>query len=214
MAFNAFKVLKSLLIKEENTTTPKQIEITPGGTSGTKTSITSNQTVDRIIILPNAAGTITLNDNVATLANKTINASQNDIQNLSNVNISTVAAIAATKIANGVVSNAEFQQLDGLTSPAVGTTQAQTLTTKTIVVANNTITTAASGNLTSTELNAALAELQSDIDSGGGNLTAHINDTIDAHDASAISNVPSGPVVIEPKLPVDVEEPAPAATMS
>jgi hypothetical protein len=42
---------------------------------------------------------------------------------------------------------------------------AQTLTTKTIVVASNTITTAASGNLVATELNAALAELQSDIDS-------------------------------------------------
>ncbi|PPC86683.1 MAG: hypothetical protein CTY37_05355 [Methylotenera sp.] len=40
----------------------------------------------------------------------------------------------------------------------------QTLINKTIVVANNTITTAASGNLTATELNAALAELQTDID--------------------------------------------------
>jgi hypothetical protein len=45
--------------------------------------------------------------------------------------------------------------------------QAQTLTNKTIVAANNTITTAASGNLTSTELNAALAELQGDIDTKG-----------------------------------------------
>lgn len=42
---------------------------------------------------------------------------------------------------------------------------AQTLTNKTIVAASNTITTAASGNLASVELNAALAELQSDIDS-------------------------------------------------
>lgn len=41
---------------------------------------------------------------------------------------------------------------------------AQTLTNKTIVAANNTITTAASGNLAATELNAALAELQSDVD--------------------------------------------------
>lgn len=43
----------------------------------------------------------------------------------------------------------------------------QTISNKTIVVANNTITTAASGNLTSTELNAALAELQGDIDALG-----------------------------------------------
>lgn len=40
----------------------------------------------------------------------------------------------------------------------------QTLTNKTLVAANNTITTAASGNLTATELNSALAELQTDID--------------------------------------------------
>ena len=40
----------------------------------------------------------------------------------------------------------------------------QTLTNKTIEVASNTVTTAASGNLTSTELNAALEELQEDID--------------------------------------------------
>ncbi len=41
---------------------------------------------------------------------------------------------------------------------------AQALTNKTIVVASNTVTTAASGNLIATELNAALAELQTDID--------------------------------------------------
>jgi hypothetical protein len=41
---------------------------------------------------------------------------------------------------------------------------AQALTNKTIVAASNTITTAASGNLAATELNAALAELQADID--------------------------------------------------
>lgn len=39
---------------------------------------------------------------------------------------------------------------------------AQTLSSKTIVAASNTITTAASGSLTSTELNAALAEIQTD----------------------------------------------------
>lgn len=46
----------------------------------------------------------------------------------------------------------------------VTNSQSQTLTNKIVVVASNTITTAASGNLAATELNAALAELQSDID--------------------------------------------------
>jgi hypothetical protein len=70
----------------------------------------------------------------------------------------------------------------------------QTLTNKTISAALNTITTAASGNLSATTLNAALAELQGDIDTRAlsSDLTAHINDASDAHDASAISSVPSG----------------------
>jgi hypothetical protein len=67
----------------------------------------------------------------------------------------------------------------------------QTFTNKTIVAANNTITTAASGNLIATSLNAALAELQGDIDTltGGGGLADHLADTIGAHAASAISYV-------------------------
>jgi len=47
----------------------------------------------------------------------------------------------------------------------VTNSQTQVLTNKTIQVSNNTVITAASGNLTSTNLNAALAELQTDIDS-------------------------------------------------
>jgi len=49
-------------------------------------------------------------------------------------------------------------------STVVQTTSTQTLTNKTIVAASNTITTVASGNLTSTNLNSALAELQTDLD--------------------------------------------------
>lgn len=70
----------------------------------------------------------------------------------------------------------------------------QTFTNKTLVVSANTVTTAASGNLVATELNAALAELQTDIDTRALNsdLQNHINATVDAHDASAISVVPAG----------------------
>jgi hypothetical protein len=62
---------------------------------------------------------------------------------------------------------------------------------------NNTITGAdiintPSGNLSSTNVQAALNELQTDIDTGSSGLAAHLSDTTDAHTASAITNTPSG----------------------
>lgn len=53
------------------------------------------------------------------------------------------------------------------------------------------------GNLAATEVQAALNELQSDIDTRALNsdLNAHLTDTTDAHDASAISNIPTGNLV-------------------
>lgn len=65
------------------------------------------------------------------------------------------AAASATKFRAGDLAS----EVD-----LVGTMSTQTLTNKTMVVSSNTITTAASGNLAATELNAALAELQGDID--------------------------------------------------
>lgn len=51
-----------------------------------------------------------------------------------------------------------------------------------------------SGNLAATDVQGALDELQTDVDTRAtdADLQAHINDTTDAHDASAISNTPSG----------------------
>jgi len=55
---------------------------------------------------------------VTTFTNKTIDedATGNSITNLANASIKAAAAIDATKIADGSVSDAEFQRLDGLTS--------------------------------------------------------------------------------------------------
>ena len=57
-------------------------------------------------------------DSVTTFTNKTIDvdATGNSITNLANANIKASAAIDASKIADGSVSSAEFQRLDGLTS--------------------------------------------------------------------------------------------------
>ncbi len=82
----------------------------------------------------------------------------------------------------------------GVSGTIVGTSDSQVLTNKTIVAANNTITTAASGNLAATSLNAALAELQTDIDTRATatSVSDHLADATDAHASSAITNTPSG----------------------
>ncbi len=59
---------------------------------------------------------------VATLTNKTIDAdgAGNSITNIEDANIKAGAAIDASKIADGSVSDAEFQRLDGLTADIQG----------------------------------------------------------------------------------------------
>ncbi len=68
----------------------------------------------------------------------------------------------------------------GTEDDIVTRTISQTLTNKTIVAANNTITTAAAGNLAATELNAALAELDSDITTVSNSVAAKWSKTGDS----------------------------------
>lgn len=108
-------------------------------------------------------------DQTQTLTNKVIDADSNTISNIDNNDIKSNAAIDATKIADGSVSNTEFQYLNGTTSAiqtqldskassasltahtgassgvhgvtgsVVGTTDSQTLTNKTIDGDDNTV---------------------------------------------------------------------------
>lgn len=59
---------------------------------------------------------VTTASHSATLTNKTIDADSNTITNIDDGNIKALAAIDATKIADGSVDNTEFQYLDGVTS--------------------------------------------------------------------------------------------------
>ncbi len=96
---------------------------------------------------------------------------------------------AASRIVAGETSltNHEADTSTHGVTEILGSSEAQAVTNKTVVVANNTITTAASGNLISTELNAALAELQTDIDTRAtdSDLTTHENDTANPHSVTA-----------------------------
>jgi hypothetical protein len=136
----------------------------------------------------------------ATLTNKSIDADTNTITNIENADIKAAAAIDASKIADGSVSSTEFQYLSTVTSNI----QTQLNTGATAIsdhIADATdahdasaISSIASGNLAATDVQAALNELQSDVDTRAlaTDLSNHISDATDAHDASAISNVATG----------------------
>ena len=91
--------------------------LTGGGTSGDVTlNVVGGTGIDA------NANDIAIDSTVATLTdtqiltNKSIDSDNNTITNIVNADIKAAAAIDATKIANGNVSNTEFQYLDGVTS--------------------------------------------------------------------------------------------------
>jgi hypothetical protein len=159
--------------------------------------------------LGGSARELLTNSQSATLTNKTFDAdgTGNSITNIENADIKAAAAIDASKIADGSVSNAEFQYINSLTSNAqtqINTVSSAAGTAQTDI--NNHIADAVdahdasaisnipSGNLAATEVQAALNELQTDVDTRATSaaLSAHISNATGAHAASAISNIPSG----------------------
>jgi hypothetical protein len=104
------------------------------------------------------------------LTNKTIDADSNTVSNLADANFKLGAALDASKIADGTVSNTEFQYINGLTSDA----QTQ-LGNNATAISNHTssltahtaanIVNVPTGNLAAITVQAALNELQSDVDS-------------------------------------------------
>lgn len=93
-------------------------------------NISTNTT--RIINFPDSNVIVVGEDNEQAIYNKIINSDSNTITNISNINIKSAAQIDASKLANGTVSNLEFQYLNGITSNVVGINDIQVLTNKSI----------------------------------------------------------------------------------
>lgn len=105
---NVFKrFVKGILLKSETSDPSDNLE----------GSLWQNGTSNRLkAYIQSTVREIVTNSQSQTLTNKTIDADSNTINNIDNNEIKAAAAIDATKIADGSVSNTEFQYLDGVTS--------------------------------------------------------------------------------------------------
>lgn len=74
MSFSLTKIIKGLLIQQEGTLTPSAVQITPGGTASTTTTVQGAQTADRTLTLPDATDTLVGRATTDTLTNKTLTA--------------------------------------------------------------------------------------------------------------------------------------------
>lgn len=148
--------------------------------------------------LDGASRSVVTKDQSQVLSNKTIDADVNTISNLEVDNLK--AGVLDTDLTSVSASDDTIPSAKATKTYAdsVATTAAAALTAhlNDTVDAHDAsaISNIPAGNLAATEVQAALNELQSDIDTRAldSALTAHITDTTDAHAGSAITNVPSG----------------------
>ena len=124
------------------------------------------------------AVTLDIDSTVATLTgsqvltNKSIDSDNNTITNIVNADIKSAAAIDATKIANGSVSNTEFQYLDGVTSAI----QTQINTKQATIDSSNRLNAnlVGDGSVDNTEfgyLNGVTSSIQTQIDTANTNIS-------------------------------------------
>ncbi len=191
MAFGVFKILKGLLIREENTSTPKEIEITPGGSSATKTTITSSQTSNRTITLPDSTTTMVGTDTTQTLTNKTItgNTAVNLISGSGTLTLNTSGTVTIPNGTDTLVSLTATQTLTNktLTAPVISTisnTGTLTLPTSTdTLVGRDTTDTLTNKTLTSPVINSPTGITKSDVG------LANVDNTSDATKNSATATL-------------------------
>lgn len=114
------KFLKGLLISQPGTNTPAEIEITPAGTASTKTTITSSQTTNKTVTLPDATTTLVGTDNTQNITNKAI---ANSTINNTPIGQDLPAAGAFTTVttSNAILNGGSIDGIIiGATTPAAG----------------------------------------------------------------------------------------------
>jgi hypothetical protein len=125
----------ALPVNDSNAVTG-QLKVTNGGTGSSSLPSgyfvqgngTSALTASKAI----PGGVVVGTTDAQTLASKVIDADSNSISNIADAQIKSAAAINAAKIADASVSNTAFQRIAGLGSAAVGVSDTQTLSSKTL----------------------------------------------------------------------------------
>lgn len=174
---NVFKrFLKGIALRGETSNPSDNIE----------GSIFHNSTDQKIrSYVEGAVREFTTNDQTQTLTNKSINADDN-----------TITDLQVTNLKAGVL-DIDLTTVSGSddTIPSAKATKTYVddhINDPTGAHAASAISNVPAGNLAATDVQAALDELQGDVDTNASAISNHISDAVDAHDASAISSVPSG----------------------
>lgn len=222
-----WSVIKGLLVQEESDRTKElSIEVDATATTATRTTLKSAQSADRTVNLPDADDTLVGRDTTDTLTNKTIDGDDNTVQDLALASLKTDAP-NANKFLQRDGSGDVVASKDVPAGDVVGNSDTQTLTNKTIdgtsATGTNTVTADANditydnstSGLTATDLQAGVDEVEGRLDTAetnistnASNLSNHLADAVDAHDASAISfdNAASGLTAIEVQAAIDEVE--------
>lgn len=175
---NLWGIIKGLLIQDESDRSKElSLEISPAAATATRTTLSAAQTADRTLALPDTSGVLVEKattdalDVRLTTAEADIDQAEADIDALevrmgtAETNITANAAAISAHVSNPTAAHA---------ASAISNTPA--------------------GNLAATDVQGALNELQTDVDTRAlaSALTAHTSQATGAHAASAISVAPVG----------------------
>jgi len=139
--------IKGILLQDQTDRTKElSIEIDPSSTAETRTTLSSAQTADRSVVLPDADDTLVGKATTDVLTNKTIDGDDNTIQNIDLPSFKTQLADAGKFI----VRNGSGDVVSDNTVPTgtvLGDTDSQIVTNKSIDADGNTITNIDDGNV-------------------------------------------------------------------